>query len=48
MEDEIVDIEAMGLTVDGMTVEQIMQLKSFYQKTTHDMDLERLWFYTKT
>jgi len=44
----VCDIEAMGLTVDGMTVEQILQLKAFYQKTTHDMDLERLDFYTKT
>jgi len=45
--DEISDIEAMGLTVDGMTVEQIRKLWDYYAGLTKDVDLERIDYYVK-
>lgn len=45
--EEVIDIEALAITIDGLTPKQIGKLKAFYQMTTHDMDLERLDFYAK-
>ena len=45
MEFDLYDLDALGVTVDGMTPAQIRKLKAFYQNRTHDMDLKRIDYY---
>jgi hypothetical protein len=44
---EIVDLDSMGAEIDGIPVPVIRKLVQFYKHTTHDLDLERVDFYTK-
>lgn len=44
---EVIDAEAMGITVEYLTPAQIRKLKEWYQNMTGDMDLERIDFFCK-
>ena len=39
---ELLDIETMGIKVEGLSVGQIRRLKAWYQHTSKDLDLENL------
>lgn len=46
-ETEFVDVETMGIKVEGLTMDQIRKLRRFYVSRTQDPDLDRLDFFTK-
>lgn len=39
---ELMDLETLGVEIEGLTIGQIKKLKLYYQNMTADMDLKEL------
>jgi hypothetical protein len=45
--EEIVDVEAMGIRLFGLSVADLKKVLDFYKMRTGDVDCERIDFFTK-
>lgn len=44
---DLIDIDGIGVMVEGLSLGQLRKLMKFYQHRTHDMDFVQLDLFTK-